>query len=86
MTIIGGYHYDVLRGLDYLRSAKVTPDARLAEAIDLVDSKRDAAGRWSLENVHPDQLVAEPGVAEGQPSRWNTLRALQVLNWYAAGA
>ena len=56
-----GYHYDVLRGLEYLRSARVTPDARMAEAIDLVTSKRDADGRWALENVHPDELDAEPG-------------------------
>jgi len=79
-----GYHYDVLRGLEYLRSAGITPDARLAEAIDLVASKRDASGRWPLENVHPDQLDAEPRAAEGRPSRWNTLRALRVLDWYSA--
>jgi hypothetical protein len=79
-----GYHYDVLRGLEFLRSARVTPDARLAEAIDLVTSKRHADGRWALEDVHPDELDAEPGTTEGQPSRWNTLRALRVLNWYAA--
>ena len=76
-----GYHYDVLRGLDYLRSANVTPDARIAEAIDLVASKHDADGQWALENVHPDELDAEPGVAEGEPSRWNSLRALRVLRW-----
>ncbi len=81
-----GYHYDVLRGLEYLRSARVRPDARMAEAIDLVLPKRDAEGRWPLENVHPDQLDAEPGAEEGQPSRWNTLRALRVLDWYTAGA
>jgi hypothetical protein len=79
-----GYHYDVLRGLEYLRSARVTPEARMTEAIDLVASKRDADGRWSLENVHPDQLDAEPGTVEGQPSRWITLRALRVLDWYSA--
>jgi hypothetical protein len=79
-----GYHYDVLRGLEYLRSAGIGPDARMAEAIELVASKRDADGRWLLENVHPDVLDAEPGTAEGQPSRWNTLRALRVLNWYSA--
>ena len=79
-----GYHYDALRALDYLRSARVTPDERMAEAIDLVISKRDADGRWPLENVHPDLWDAEPGVAEGQPSRWNTLRALRVLDWYSA--
>jgi len=79
-----GYHYDVLRGLEYLRSAGIMPDERMAEAINLVASKRDADGRWALENVHPDELDAEPGVAEGRPSRWNTLRALRVLDWYSA--
>jgi hypothetical protein len=78
-----GYHYDVLRGLEYLRSARVRPDARMAEAIELVASKHDADGRWLLENAHRDQLDAEPGVEQGQPSRWNTLRALRVLDWYA---
>jgi hypothetical protein len=76
-----GYHYDVLRGLEYLRSANVTPDARIAEALDLVASKRDADGRWLRENGHPDELDAEPRVVEGQPSRWITLRALRVLRW-----
>jgi hypothetical protein len=81
-----GYYYDVLRGLEYLRSAGVTPDPRVNEAIDLLISKRQADGRWLLENVHPDQLDAEPGVTEDQPSRWITLRALRVLDWYAAGS
>jgi hypothetical protein len=39
------WHYDVLRGLEYLRRAEVTPDERLAEAIELVDSKRSECGR-----------------------------------------
>jgi hypothetical protein len=75
------YHYDVLRGLEYMRSAGVMPDARMAEAINFVASKRDAGGRWPLEKVHPDELDAEPGVTEGEPSRWITLRALRVLRW-----
>jgi hypothetical protein len=81
-----GYHYDILRGLEYLRSAGITPDARMAEAIDLVASKRDTDGRWRLEHVHSDELAAEPGVTEGEPSRWNSLRALRVLDWYSAQA
>ena len=40
-----GWHYDVLRGLDHLRDAGVVPDERTAEAIDVVESKRDADGR-----------------------------------------
>jgi hypothetical protein len=80
-----GYHYDVLRGLEYLRSAGMTPDGRLAEALDLVAAKRDADGRWPRENAHPDELDAEPGVATGAPSRWITLRALRVLRWAGKG-
>jgi hypothetical protein len=56
-----GYYYDVLRGLEYLRSARVRPDARMAEAIDLVLPKRDAEGRWPLENVHPERVVRAIG-------------------------
>jgi hypothetical protein len=79
-----GYHYDVLRGLDYLRRAGVTPDARMAEAVDLVVQKRGQDGRWRLENPHPDQLDLGMDEAEGKPSRWITLRALRVLDWYSA--
>lgn len=66
------WHYDVLRGLDYLRSADVEPDERVTEAVGLVAMKKDQNGKWPLENSHP-----------GEPSRWNTLRALRVLDWYS---
>jgi len=39
------WHYDVLRGLDYLRAAGAVPNGRVAEAIHLVEAKRDADGR-----------------------------------------
>ena len=79
-----GWHYDILRGLVYLRNARVAPDPRMAEAIEIVASKRDTDGRWALGILHPDEVIAEPGITEGSPSRWNTLHALQVLNWYSA--
>jgi hypothetical protein len=79
------WHYDVLRGLEYLRRADVVPDERVAEAIDLVASKRDGDGRWPLETRHPGEMPVEMDGGEGRPSRWNTLRALRVLNWYSAG-
>jgi len=78
------WHYDVLRGLEYLRRADVRPDERMAEAIELVESKRDGDGRWLLEVRHPGQMPVEMDEGEGQPSRWNTLRALRVLDWYSA--
>jgi hypothetical protein len=79
------WHYDVLRGLEYLRRAGVVPDERVAEAIDLVASKRDGDGRWPLETRHAGEMPVETDEGEGRPSRWNTLRALRVLNWYSAG-
>jgi hypothetical protein len=76
------WHYDVLRGLDHLRAAGAGPDARLAEAIHLVESKGDADGCWPLENPHPGRLHFAIDEGEGKPSRWNTLRAMRVLRWY----
>jgi hypothetical protein len=78
------WHYDVLRGLEYLRRAGATPDERVAEAIELVESKRDDDGRWPLETQYPGAMPVEMDEGEGRPSRWNTLRALRVLDWYAA--
>ncbi len=75
--------YNILRGLDYLRAAGAAPDPRMADAIEIIASKRDADGRWALGYVHPEEGVAEPGAAEGAPSRWNTLRAWRVLEWHS---
>lgn len=78
------WHYDVLRGLEYLRCAGVTPDERGAEAIDLVASKRDSDGRWPLEVRYPGVMPVDLDDGEGQPNRWITLRALRVLDWYSS--
>jgi hypothetical protein len=78
------WHYDVLRGLDYLRSAGVAPDDRVAEAVDLVASRRDDDGRWLLDVRYPGRMPIEIDEGEGRPSRWNTLRALRVLAWHRA--
>ncbi len=79
------WHYDVLRGLEYLRRAGVEADERVTEAIELVASKRDADGRWPLEIRYAGDLPVEIGEQEGRPSRWNTLRALRVLSWFSGG-
>ena len=78
------WHYDVLRGLEYLRSAGIVPDRRVAEAMHVVASKRDGDGRWPLETQYPGTMPVETDEGEGRPSRWNTLRALRVLDWYRA--
>jgi hypothetical protein len=76
------WRYDVLRALDYFRRAGAERDSRLAAAVEVVRSKRQPDGRWLLDRVHPGRVhfTLEGGV--GEPSRWNTLRALRVLNWW----
>lgn len=78
------WHYDVLRGLEYLSRASVVPDERVAEAIALLLAKRDDDGRWRLDTRYPGSMPIEIDGGVGQPSRWNTLRALRVLRWYSA--
>jgi hypothetical protein len=75
------WHYDVLRGLDYLREAGVTPDPRWDEPIDVIVSKRREDETWPLQNRHAGKEHFRMEQA-GKPSRWNTLRALRVLQWH----
>ncbi|MCB1694232.1 MAG: hypothetical protein KDI19_15780 [Pseudomonadales bacterium] len=79
------WHYDVLRGLEYFRLAGGQPDERLAEAVALVASKADAESRWPLELSYPGTMPVSLGDVPGAPSRWNTLRAARVIEWYADG-
>ena len=75
------WHYDILWGLDYLCRANIPQDDRIAEALDLIAKKRDENGQWPLENPHPGRVYFDMEGSAGEPSRWNTLRALRVLRW-----
>ena len=81
------WHYDVLRALDYFRRG-----GRRAGSAD----GRSGRGR-PLEAAARRAVAARPhppgpgplrprGAASGAPSRWNTLRALRVLDWWDRGA
>jgi hypothetical protein len=75
------WHYDVLRGLDYFRAAGAPRDERLSDAIEVVRKRRKPDGRWMLQNRYPGKTFFELEKL-GEPSRWNTLRALRVLRWW----
>ena len=79
------WHYDVLRGLDYLRNAGIQPDRRVSEAVEIVMERRHQNGRWPLNLRHPEYIPLEMETAVGSASRWNALRALRVLRWYESG-
>jgi len=76
------YHYDVLRALDYFRAADIEPDGRMRDAVHFIESRRQANGRWLLDRAYDEALALPFGESAGEPSRWNTLRALRVLRWY----
>lgn len=75
------WHFDILRGLECLAAAGVSADPRTAPALEALLTRRRPDGRWTARtwpgrtHVPPDP----PG-----PSRWGTLRALRVLQHYAA--
>jgi len=75
------WHYDVLRGLDYLRNAEIKPDRRVREAVEIVIERRHQNGRWPLNLLHRERIPLEMETGVGSASRWNTLRALRVLRW-----
>lgn len=75
------YHYDVLRALDYFRATGARPDARINDAVHFVENKRQADGRWLLDRAYDEALALPFGESAGEPSRWNTLRAMRVLRW-----
>jgi hypothetical protein len=58
----------------------------LAEAIELLRSRRQPDGTWVLENTHRGKVHFAMEDGDGRPSRWNTLRALRVLDWYERSA
>ena len=77
------YRYDILRALDYFRASGAQQDARMAEAIQIIEDKRQADGQWLLDRAYDEALAVATGETAGEPSRWNTLRALRVLRWWA---
>jgi hypothetical protein len=75
------WHYDILRALDHFRAVGAPRDPRLADAIDIVRRSRLPDGRWSLQHAWKGKEHFELE-RRGAPSRWNTLRALRVLEWW----
>lgn len=72
------WYYDILRGLDYFRGVGAAYDPRMQDALDVLRQKRRKDGAWPLQANHPGQVHFDMETP-GQPSRWNTLRALRVL-------
>ena len=75
------WRYDILRAMDYFRLAGAAYDARMDDAVQVLLKKRRADNRWPLQAKHPGQTHFDMEKT-GEPSRWNTLRALRVLRHF----
>jgi hypothetical protein len=78
------WYYDFLRALDYFQTAEADRDTRFEDAIQLLLSKQKKNQRW-LAYRGPSGKVFFDLEQAGKPSKLNTLRALRVLKWWAAG-
>jgi len=79
------WYHDALRALDHLRRGGA-PDPRVDEAVQVVRDRRQTDGTWLLEGTHPGETWFELEDSDGRSSRWNTLRALRVVDWHDRGS
>jgi len=74
------WYYDILRAMDYFQQAGLKYDPRMNDAVEIITGKRNQDGIWKLSAAYSGQVhfTMEPA---GKPSRWNTLRALRVIQY-----
>jgi hypothetical protein len=72
------YVTDLLQIVEALVELGYREDPRLANALALIDQKKDAQGRWALEYDYTGKTWVDFGPKK-QPNKWVTLRALRVL-------
>ena len=75
------WQYDFLSGLAYFARIDAPRNPRLQDAIDLLLSYQHEDGTWPVQNLYSSKVFFNIETV-GKPSRWNTLRALHVLNWW----
>ena len=82
------HRYSALAALDHFREVSLhegtPPDARLAEAIGVVRAAGTPDGRWLQTTPLAGRTWFDVDVPEGEPSRWLTLQATRVLEWWDA--
>ena len=75
------WKYDILRALDYFQFSGSKWDERMNPAVRVLLNKRNNDSTWNVQAKHPGKEHFEMEKA-GKPSRWNTLRAMRVLDHF----
>ncbi len=79
------YNSDALEALHALMGVGEPMRPEYEAAVELVRSTADEQMRWTLRNSFNGKMLADVE-RKGKPSKWLTLRALQVLEWAGADA
>ncbi len=74
------WYYTVIAALDYFQKINHEKDSRFTDAISLI-TKREKNGKWPVQAPIRGKIWFELEPIR-QPSRWNTLRALRILQWW----
>jgi len=75
------WFYDVLTSLDYFYAFRGNKNKGLEAAISLLRHRQSENGTWHLGCRHSGKTFFDMEKV-GKPSRWTTLRALRVLEWW----
>ena len=80
------WYYSALKAVDYFRAAsqydKKSPDARLADAVEVIRSARQNDGTWLQGRRPVGAIWFDVDVPEGEPSKWLTFYATRALEWW----
>jgi hypothetical protein len=76
------YNSDALEALQALMSVGEVRRPEYESALDVVAATADAQMRWTMRNSFNGKMIADVET-KGAPSKWLTLRALQVLKHFA---
>jgi hypothetical protein len=78
------WQYSALKAADYFLTAarhdRISPDPRLADAIDLIRAEQRPDGTWLQGDRYPGRVWFEIDVPPGEPSKWLTFHATRTLN------
>ncbi|MEX2324011.1 MAG: squalene cyclase [Acidimicrobiia bacterium] len=80
------WFYNVLNAAEYFRQTALLegrePDPRMAEAVEMIRAARQPDGTWLQARRHPGRVWFEVDVDAGESSKWLTLYATRVLDWW----
>ncbi len=75
------WRYNILRALDYFKSAGIPYDSRMDDALNILKSKQRLDQKWPVQEKHAGLTHFEMEKT-GKASRWNTLIALRVFKHF----